>query len=132
MKTIKRYLSILLVLSIMLCSTSMFTVNAAQVTETEDFVIDTEANLGGEDELQPMVANTCVPPQPTSIVTWSEHALGRMDERNMGQDYLLFIFSDAQPVWNASHGTWNYSDGEATICVTSSGVVTTVYWNNEY
>ena len=59
MKKIKRYLSILLVLSIMLCSTSMFTVNAAQVTETDDVVIDTEANLGGEDELQPMVANGC-------------------------------------------------------------------------
>ena len=43
----------------MLCSTSMFTVNAAQVTETEDVVIDTEANLGGEDELQPVMANGC-------------------------------------------------------------------------
>ena len=57
MKKLKCYLSILLVLSMMLCSTSMFTVNAAQVTETEDVVIDTEANLGGEDELQPSVAS---------------------------------------------------------------------------
>ena len=59
MKKLKCYLSILLVLSMMLCSTSMFTVNAAQVTETEDVVIDTEANLGGEDELQPMMAQRC-------------------------------------------------------------------------
>ena len=59
MKRIKCYLSILLVISMMLCSTSMFTVNAAQATETEDVVVDTEANLGGEDELQPMMANSC-------------------------------------------------------------------------
>jgi hypothetical protein len=59
MKKIKRYLSILLVLSMMLCCTSMFTVNAAQVTETEDVVVDTEANLGGEDELRPMMARSC-------------------------------------------------------------------------
>ena len=59
MKKLKCYLSILLILSMMLCSTSMFTVNAAQVTETEDVVVDTDANLGGEDELQPMMATGC-------------------------------------------------------------------------
>ena len=59
MKKLKCYLSILLVLSMMLCSTSMFAVNAAQVTETEDVVINTDANLGGEDELQPMMASRC-------------------------------------------------------------------------
>lgn len=59
MKKLKIYLSIFLALSMMLCGTSMFTVNAAQMTETEDVLIDTEANLGGEDELQPMMARAC-------------------------------------------------------------------------
>ena len=82
-------------------------------------------------EFQPMMARACIPPQPTRITAWSQHALDQMSARNMGQDYLQFIYSDAQPYWNPYHGTWNYSDGQATICVTSAGVVTTVYWNYE-
>lgn len=58
MQKLKYYLSILLVLSMMLCSTSMFTVNA-QVTETEEIAVDTEVNLDVENELQPMMANAC-------------------------------------------------------------------------
>ena len=59
MKTIKRYFSILLVLSMMMCYTSVFTVSAVPTTEDEMIVIEVEEDLGGEDELQPMVANSC-------------------------------------------------------------------------
>ena len=83
MKTIKRYLSILLVLSMMLCSTSMFTVKAAQVTETEKIVVVADVNLGGEDELQPMVAGSCdnyylqgEPTIPTGAVLIGEPTIG--------------------------------------------------------
>ena len=78
------------------------------------------------------VTSSSIPPPPSCITSWSVHAQERLAERDMGQDYLEFIFSDATPTWNSQHQSWNYTDGEATICVNSSGVVTTVYWNNEY
>ena len=59
MKNFKCYLSLLLVLSMMLCSTSMFTVNAAQMTETDEIIVDTEVTINSEDELQPMAATSC-------------------------------------------------------------------------
>ena len=58
MKRINRYLSILLVLSMMLCSTFLFTVSTAE-TENEDIAIGVTGNPGSENELQPMAANQC-------------------------------------------------------------------------
>ena len=59
MKTIKRYFSILLVLSMMLYSASVFPVSAVQKAENNEIAIEVEEDLGGEDELQPMMANQC-------------------------------------------------------------------------
>ena len=91
-----------------------------------------ELILGEECAEVAAVTSSSIPPPPSSITSWSDYALDRMADRNMGQDYLEFIFSDATPTWNSQHQSWNYTDGTATICVNSSGVVTTVYWNNDY
>ena len=56
MKRIKRYLSILLVFSMMLCSTAVFPVSAVQEAEDNENVAEVDENLSGEDELQPMSA----------------------------------------------------------------------------
>ena len=98
-------------------------VYAASAVPEENLTVTEETT----QELVPVMASSCSP--PTSIVEWSQHALDRMSERNLGQDYLEFVFQDAVPVWNSTHGTWNYTDGEVTICVNPVGTVTTVYWN---
>ena len=107
MKKLKCYLSILLILSMMLSSTSMFTVNAAQVTETEDVVVDTEANLGGEDELQPMMANGCNQygsTSWTSIDKACDKYLGKYWEydadSNTWSGNGLTIYASTHPVYN--------------------------------
>ena len=62
MKKLKCYLSILLVLSMMLCSASVFTINAVPVAEDNEIVIEVVEDLGGEDELQPTMAPRCTTP----------------------------------------------------------------------
>ena len=81
-----------------------------------------------DETFEVMVASSSQGP-PSSIIGWSTHAMNQMAERNMGQDYLEFIFNDGSPTWNEQHQSWNYTDGTATICVNSAGWVTTVYWN---
>ena len=111
-----------------LCSTFLFTVSTEE-PKNEEIAIGVTGNLGGENELQPMATAGCVP--PTRIVGWTDHAVGRLDSRGLGQYYLEFIFRDATPTWSSYHQSWNYTDGTDTICVNSAGWVTTVYWNND-
>ena len=59
MKTIKRYLSILLTLSMIMCCTSVFTVNAVPSAEDNKIAIEVAENLISENELQPMMASRC-------------------------------------------------------------------------
>ena len=121
------------------CRTKLKTIIAVMLVMASLFAMSSMVNagiveliLGKECADVASVTSSSIPPPPSSITSWSSHALDRMAERDMGQDYLEFIFSDATPTWNSQHQSWNYTDGEATICVNSSGVVTTVYWNNEY
>ncbi len=58
MKRIERYLSILLILCIMVCAVSMFTVSAVSVDDVDPVVVEAE-NLGNENELQPVMASGC-------------------------------------------------------------------------
>ena len=59
MKTIKHYLLIILALSLLLGGTSMFTSSAAEMIPTDDILIDSEVNLVGDNELQPMITSRC-------------------------------------------------------------------------
>lgn len=52
-----------------------------------------ELILGEECAEVAAVTSSSIPPPPSSITSWSDHALYRMADRNMGQDYLEFIFS---------------------------------------
>lgn len=59
MKRFKIYLSIFLVLSIMLCSTPAFAISTESLTEDDELIIESEENLGGDDELQATMARGC-------------------------------------------------------------------------
>ena len=108
MKRIKCYLSILLVISMMLCSTSMFTVNAAQVTETDEIIVDTEVNLDSEDELQPMMANGC-----GNLTSWYD-----IDHETKG-----YILADVTGNWKNTVGNNPniYYDGNGFIVLCGTG-----------
>lgn len=58
MKSIKRFIPILIILGMMLSNAFMFTVSAASL-EVSDIVVTEAENLDGENELQPMAANGC-------------------------------------------------------------------------
>lgn len=68
MKRIKCYLSIVLVLSMILCCASVFTVSAVPSAEDNKIAIEVEENLISENELQPMMANGCN--NPTTLSGW--------------------------------------------------------------
>ena len=122
MKKTKQIISLLLTIQ-MLLACALIPSAIATDSVIESSVIGSESS----EELVPRVATSCTP--PVGITGWSDHALSQLSNRGMGQDYMEFVFNDATPVWNSQHQSWNYTDGTATICVNSAGVVTTVYWN---
>ena len=71
MKSIKRYLSIILVLCMLLCCTSMLTVSAAKMAPTDNIVTKSQENLIGENELQPMTASRCYDGDDVIYVNYS-------------------------------------------------------------
>lgn len=68
MKTIKHYLSIILAICLLLCSTSMFTLSAAGMTDIEDIVVDSDVKLGDDNEPRPIMANMCSYTSPNQMM----------------------------------------------------------------
>ena len=125
-KTSKCAIIAILTFCLLFCisGTQVFAAMAEVTEDTPAAIEDTT------QELMPMMARSCFSSQPpTQINGWSQHALNQMQARNMNEDYLNSLFTDEKPYWNFNNNSWNYSDGMATICVNSEGIVTTVYWN---
>ena len=133
MKTIKRYLVILLALSTIFCVFSMFTINATQTIEREDVVSEGKSSPFVDDELQPMVASNCGD-LPTNLILlgWTEHGTQSAYTHNGHgvSNAAILQAMTTTPVWNARNQSWNYYGSDAVVCLNTSGYVTTCWATN--
>lgn len=105
MKKFKCYLSILLILSRMICSTSSFAVNALPVADDDDTVIEVEEDLGGEEELQPMAATSCPTNYSLYYLDGRIYANVHFDHSHGGMQPHVHVYT-----WHQGpNGHWNSS-----------------------
>ncbi len=108
MKRMKCNLSILLILSIILCAVLMFTVSAASADDVDTVVVEGE-NLGNENEFQPVMANGC-----GNLTSWYN-----IDHQTKG-----YILSDATGNWRGIVGNnpniYYNTEGYIVLCGTGS------------